>query len=377
MSFLKKLLVFIIIIFALLLLSYSPYDMGKCSFEFMNVRVSAPTNFVLMAFAAIYMGYTIIVSFFKFLRALLKNDDAKAEKESENSLINMLFSDNPYNANKYHVVEKHITLKEAIECYLFWKSKKLPRDLMVITKADEAIVTLKAYKIKLNICKHIHDNHISAAACLVQKIVREHPSYTSVIKEQILQISKNMNLNFEPKKFKYGLSKQFMDEYAAITAMREFNESKNLTILEKACKNYPSNAEIVMNVIQHTPDISDKKIYLLVKQCFQGRPNRILANALLSMQHKENLFETAIQITAPVSNDNIEKLWFLCIIATKAGHISKAVELFKLILTNYSSKQSDIIVFFILNHSEFSSNIELIQLIKERIRNADRDYNFE
>lgn len=377
MSFLKKLLVFIIIIFALLLVSYSPYDIGKCSFEFMNIRISAPTNFVLMAFAIIYMGYTIIMSFLKFLRALLKNDNAKAEKESENSLINMLFSDNPYNVNKYHVMEKHISLKEAIECYLFWKSKKLPRNLMVITKADEAIITLKVHKIKLNICKHIHDNHINVAACLVQKIIREHPSYTSVIKEQILQISKNMNLNFDPKKFKYGLSKQFIDEYAAITAMREFNESKNLTILEKACKNYPSNAEIVMNFIQHTPNISDKKIYLLVKQCFQGHPNRMLANTLLSMKHKENLFETAIQITASVSDDNIEKLWFLCIIATEAGHISKAVELFKLILTNHSSEQSDIIGFFILNYTKFSNNIELVQSIKERVQNADRNYNFE
>lgn len=373
---LKKLIISIATIIILLSLSYLPHDIGEFSLRFMALKVSTPVNLMLAACVVIWMGIKTILGLLKAVKSIFKVDENKIEKNSQDSLINLLFTENISdltNQQKYHICEKYKNLKEAIECSLFEKFQILPKILWKISKTYEENTKLMIHKTKQNICKLIDDGNIEDALKHVYDVINKQLSYVPTIKDQILFLCKIKNLNFDPRKYKYNLSKQYIDEYIITAEMRNFHSSHDISILEKIYKNYPNNAEIAIELVKNSPNFSEKRIFSIIKNCFVEKPDRRLSIALLSIKKHENLFETALQITDSVPNNNIEKLWFLCTIASELGLTAKASEILQTIVKGYPEEVSQAIEFFILNLSKFSSNIELLQLIKGNIKNENRN----
>ncbi len=373
MSFIKKLVISSILILILLSLSYVSYDIGEVSFKSFSTKVSMPANFVLAVLVIIWFAVNTLSSLLKWMFSIFKKNEIKTEKNSQNSLINLLFVKSISDINKYDVCDKYQNIKEAIECSLFYKLNKLPETLFETNKSKKTNIVLTIHKIKLNLCKYINDNNIETAAKLTEEVINKYPSYVNFIKEEMLYIATHIRLKFNPRKYKYNLSRKYINEYEATLAIREFNTTKNVAVLEKKLKKSPFNSKIAIEFIKNVSNISEKRIISVIKNCFSENPDRHLAESLFYLKKRENLFEMAMQITANVSNNDLEKLWFLCIIATKTGHISKASEILQTIMKNYSGELQKIIEFFVLNHAKFSKNIELIQLIKEFIKNEDRN----
>ncbi len=379
MKLIKRTIVCLILITCLFLISYTPYSVGETSFNFRSLNIIIPNNFVLIALIIIWLVYSYLFRIAEFLRSVFIDDRLKIEEASQNELINVLLSGQAVSSSKLAdvvVCEKFTPLKEAIECFFVEQLGVKPEQYLDTAVENNKNKFLLAHKVKINITKCLQNKEYDRAKEEALRVIKSAPQYVDCIKEEILEIAKVVHFNFDPRRYKYDLSREYIKRYDEYFVIARYNETKNLSLLEKHNRKHPGNfyiANIIIDNLLLSSPINASKIINIVGDCFCAVPNRRLAKSLLCVDKQESLFETAQKITARVSDDNIEKLWFLTIVATELGHISKAVDIIKLIIAASEVDMNEITSFFLLNHSKFFKNIELLNLIRSKLDDESSD----
>ena len=228
-------------------------------------------------------------------------------------------------------------------------------------------------------------NKYSEALQLVNNIIKKYTYEINVIKDKILEIAKyskenNIKFKFNPKKSKYKLDKDFINNYEIEMEMISYkmtNDNNNkLKIVEYLYKKFPENKQAGLYLLQFLEEYkpvkyNDIKIISLIQSIFIANPNRDLAYRFLKLYNQNNIFEVSQSILNQVPNNNIEKIWFLLIIATNMKLFNIIKELITNIITinqnnaEYNVKQNNINElnkFFIKNYNVLSANQEIIKL---------------
>jgi hypothetical protein len=206
----------------------------------------------------------------------------------------------------------------------------------------------------------LRENNVSKAKAFVMESLSKVPQYCPIIQDEILELSRLDDIDFDPRQYKYNLSPSYMEKYTESIIMRR--KGNNMSSLLRAHRNYPKNLWIALELIRHLED--DKKIISVVGECFERSQDRRLAGGLLLLKNKESLLEVAEMITSK-SKENIESLWFMCIIATELGQLSRVSSLMSKIMGSGMAKAAEISEFFVVNHTKFSHDIELMEEIVE------------
>ena len=229
-------------------------------------------------------------------------------------------------------------------------------------------------------------NKYSDALQLVNNIIKKYSYEINIIKDKILEVAKyskenNIKFKFNPKRSKYKLDKDFINNYEIEMEMINYkmiNDNNNkLKIVEYLYKKFPDNKKAGLYLLQFLEEYkptkyNDTKIINLIQCIFVANPNRELAYMFLKLYNQNNIFEVSQSILNQVPNNNIEKIWFLLIIATNM----KLFNIIKELITNiiiinpnnaeYNVKQNNINElnkFFIKNYNILFTNPEIVQLL--------------
>ncbi|MDR1488631.1 MAG: hypothetical protein LBI26_02740 [Holosporales bacterium] len=336
MRFIKKLFLYALSVVILFLISVLKYDVGVFYFKYKEIKTDLPTNILLIVLICVLFVISIIRSFLKTVRSLIKIEEQKRDFEEQKRLTEMILTHkNLQISDKYKMIKDALFLDQISDIEQYKKNNTL----------------LFVYKIKDNINFFIKNNNIDGAVKLINIILGKFCGYINVVEDELLDLIKYTPLNFDPRKFKYNLSNEFTKKYLGIKAIR----SENTRELVSYNREYPGSFEIVAKLVQHT-----KKNISLIADCFNANPDRNLLNLL---KEEEKTLENAEIITKNVSDNNLEKLWFLCMLATETNLITKANEVFlKIVDINADGAER----FFIQNYSKFLKNTDLLKKIKEK-----------
>lgn len=385
MKFLKKLFIFIAILICLFCISYLPEcAIGEFFFKHKLIEISTPANIALMFVVVIIFGISFTKNFIKYLSSLFRRDRNKKNIESLNAIIELILakkiSDVKAILAKSHISNEHEPLKDAAICSVLEKSNVIYSKFFKLNDVSKKTNELLfVYEIKQNILKNIDGENYNNAASLVNEVVKNHYKYVYVIQDAILKLIGHEKIDFDPRKFKYNLSPKYVEKYTELLTLHDYYISKKVSLLEKFNKNYPGNvkvSKVLIEDISSSTTVSksdEKKILEIIKNGVEKNMDRSFAYSLLRIKNRPDMFEIAMMLVQNIADDNIEKLWFLCIVACDIGNISHACELLQKIIASSKCDIDDLFRFYILNHSKFSNNIELLQNLKGIIKENSVD----
>jgi hypothetical protein len=239
------------------------------------------------------------------------------------------------------------------------------------------------YIVREELKKFIKDNSVDSAINLANKVIKVYVEEVCIVKNELLEIAKmakkaSVLFYFDPRKFKYNLPKNFIDEYFSELALLDFemenDSNKKLKIIEKIHKDFPEKIEILINLLDfimgnEALKYDDKKILNLIGATLSVNPDRRLSEYLLKLGRKD-ILEITQSLTFSISDKNKEKLWLLLIIATKMGFFLQCKELVKKIIEVDPS--DDIIKFFVKNHLVLSRAPDIISiLVGKELKNTN------
>ena len=219
-------------------------------------------------------------------------------------------------------------------------------------------------------------NKYLEALHLINNNIKKYSSEINVIKDKILEIAKycknnNIQFKFNPKKSKYKLDKKFINNYEIEIEMIDFkktNDNNNkLKIVEYLYKKFPENKNTGLYLLRFLEEYkpikyNDSKIINLIQSIFISNPNRDLAYIFLKLYNQSNIFEISQEILKTIPNNNIEKVWFLLIIATHMKLFNIIQELINNIVETNTNNVNELNEFFIKNYNILSTNSEIINL---------------
>lgn len=366
MKFWKKFWLFVLSIIIVSFLHIYTKDIGKIEFSLANKEITVGLYVISIAILSFWFSCFIIKSFFTWIISLFVKDKSAEEIRSINELAKLIVSsdyDISQNIEKISVIESMSVLKTAIILKQNIKTNRY------IEKAG--IPAVDIHILKRDLQDLIKKQDLKNSINLVEKILKKYTEYVNLVRDEILEISKlaklnDIHFNFDPRKFKYNLPKSFIEKYLISLDMMDFEKESNpeakLKIIERIYKNYPHNifvANVFLDFIE--PSNNSKKIIEIIKASFELRPDRNFAYNLIKTGRKD-VFEVAQEISQNVSDNNIEKLWFLLIIATKLGFVQKSKELIKKIYDN--DETDEIFRFYVENQTELSKDSEIIEILK-------------
>jgi hypothetical protein len=232
---------------------------------------------------------------------------------------------------------------------------------------------------KLRLRNLIIRGELVQAVAVANATLKKHPRFVSVIQEEILDIAKlarksGVPFIFNPRKFRYGLSREFIASYTVtiglLEAEVEQSVPRKIKIIEGILNAYPGDTNALIALIalldlQCTTDqtiYSDKKLLQMIGRSAALNPSRRLAGYLLRF-NRSDTFEMAQDFMQAVDNSNIEKLWFLLIIATNNGLTSKVRDLISKIIE--LDKSESIYKFYVNNIAVLSADQEIVRMLKE------------
>lgn len=263
-----------------------------------------------------------IASFFiKFLLSKKTLNDTKSvnniahlillsNEEFEKEIRNISIID------KYKNIMTSLIIRNGIKTnYLLSKTELKEIDIYLL---DKELAELLEY------------NKYSEALQLINTIIKKYSHEIHVVQDKIIKIAKyakenNLEFKFNPKKSKYNLGKEFISNYEIEIEMTNFNMTNDnndkLKIVEYLYKKFPLHKNTGLYLLQFLEEYrpskySDEKIISLVHDIFVANPNRELAYIFLKLYRQSNIFEVSQKMLQTFPNNNIEKIWFLLIIAT-------------------------------------------------------------
>ena len=125
-----------------------------------------------------------------------------------------------------------------------------------------------------------------------------------------------------------------------------------MKILERLHREYPANIDVLCRFLDFASEkFDDKKVLEIIENTISINPNRKLTEYLLKV-NKNDIFEIAQSMMSGISENNIEKLWILLIIAVEKKFLARTKELVKKIPE--IDKSRDLFEFF-TKHFEFLS----------------------
>jgi uncharacterized integral membrane protein len=361
-KFSAKFLVYLLLCCGLVAISFLPIDVASVSFAYDSLSVSIPLNiFVASVVASILVG-SCIFAVVRFVRSVLSGDKEKLDKYSQNSLISMMFSKaSVTDPMRFKISDKYRPLKEAVVCLLSEMYCILPPFLFNLSCEKNELLFIR--KAKINIQKLLKDNNMEEAVELAKTIINSYPKGVGLIINQIINLSGHCAFSFDPRKFKYELSPNDVTRYYLAIAMREYRESSDIAALEKYNGLFPGNVKIASILINHYQN--SKKALSIVKDGFAAVHDREFAYLL---PKSEDVIDQAEDIVSCASENNIERLWFLCIVATENNLTSKAAERLNAVISSSECSIDEVIKFCFLNYSKFANNIDLLKCVKGSAR---------
>ncbi|GHT88662.1 hypothetical protein FACS1894113_1600 [Alphaproteobacteria bacterium] len=365
MNFLKKTILFAVFITGFILLHSYFKELGIIELTVMNHRISvglyATFAFLIFIFLILYIlkyFLSLISKFFSKENNLVESVQNIAELILQND------KDFMQNINKFYISEELEIIKKAL---------MLQRDCCSCKDLDLTgfkILDTRILKLKLN--DFLEKNDIVRAISLGQKLISKHAKYLPIVQNELIKVAtiarkNNIKFIFNPRKFKYNLSKNFADKYLfdiEILSLENIKE-KNLKLkfLEKIVKKFNEindSYDAILKFIKENNinEYDEKYIIKFIKNSFEILPNRNLIYYLLDL-NKANQFEIAQEITANISNDNIEKLWFLLIVALSAGFCLKCQEIIEKL--NKIVDKKELLEFFYKSKPEYIINLKLTE----------------
>lgn len=388
--------------------SIDPIEVSFCGYK-LHIGVFTIGIFLCLKWL-IKLIINLVGSF--FIKLFLSNK-AIGDQKSINNIANLILLSNDSFlkklrevsiSNKYKNIVTSLIIKNNVKTnYLLNKTEVKEIDIYLLNNELNELLELNKY---------------SEALQLVNKVIKKYTYEISVIKYKILEVARyakkeKIEFKFNPKKSKYKLDKEFINNYEIELEMVDFkltnDNNKKLKIVEYLYKKFSLNKNTGLYLLQFLEEYkpskySDNKILNLIQSIFTANPNRDLAYVLLKLYNQTNVFEVSQKILENIPNDNIEKLWFLLIIATH----TKLFNIMKKLITDityynnvnlqndiindcnnnniseYNSKDSTIIsntysnniknidnssnindlnAFFIKNYGVFISDSELVKLI--------------
>ncbi|MDR2075175.1 MAG: hypothetical protein LBP31_03065 [Holosporales bacterium] len=350
MKFLKKLIAYTAIVVCLFLLSYTPFNLGEIFFKFQKLEVSAKVNFLLIAIIIFIFLISCINS---IIQSTKKNWKSKNDEKVQEKLIELLFQ--RHVPLSFDMSSKYKVLEKAIICHTYEIHNINPPCFLETSLQNKLLF---AHENKVNIKKCLTEGNILKARAFVTELLLKTPQYCNVIQDEILKLAPLEQFNFDPRQYKYNLSPKYVERYMETVVERD---NSNVSLLIKTNKNYPGNVKIALALVKYLDD--DKKIIDVIKRGFEITQDRRLAAGLLFVKNRENLLETAETITSNYDK-SVESLWFMSIINTELGHISKASDLLKDIIESKDSDINEVAKFFIVNHSKFAHDVEIWESIR-------------
>ena len=363
-------------------------------FSFLGYKVHIGVFTIGLLFCLKWLIKLIINSVCAFFIKVFLNNKSLGDQKSINNISKLILTPHEDFSNtirktsiseKYKNITTSLIIKNNVKTnYSLNKTGEKEIDIHLLNNELTELLELNKY---------------SEALQLVNNILKQYKHEISVIKYKILVIAKyakknNIKFKFNPRKSKYKLDKEFINDYEIELAMVDFqtindNNSK-LKIVENLYKKFPLHEKtglyLLKFLIEYKPiKYDDNKIINLIHSIFISNPNRNIAYLLVKLYNKNNIFEVSQEILQDIPNNNIEKIWFLLIIATnmKLFHIIK--ELIKNIINinsnetiehnmsnSYNSKNNNIIQhnnidqlnkFFIKNYSVLSVDNDIVKLI--------------
>ncbi len=370
MRFWKKFFAFVAMFIVFAVLQVYTESIGRFEVSVLDEKFSIEIYALLSSLIALAILLLILETVASTIAQLFRNKNSSFAEESIKSIAKLILSSDSDFENTIHNIklsEKYKILRTAL---------LLKRSANDLSKLDLTSVDfIDIYILKKRLQNLIDASENTKALELANHLIKRYSKYLKIVEEELLNVAvlakkNNIDFAFNPKKHKYHLSRSFADRYfsALDLAAADMAASEDLkqNILERAHKHYPNNPDIAISLLNFAfGKYGDKKMIEILKHTFEQKPDRQLVHHLLKLK-RNDAFEIAQEISAEVSSNNLEKLWFLLIVATKLDFISKANELIIKIVEIDAT--DDILSFYIKYQSKFSNETTILNALKKRIK---------
>lgn len=342
-------------------------------FSFLGYKVQIGIFTVGILFCLKWLIKLIINCIGSFFIKLFLNGKSIGDQKSINNISKLILLSNEEFLEKFRnlsIIEKYKNITTA----LIIKNNVKTNYLLNKTGVQEIDIHLLNNELK----ELLEANKYSEALHLINNNIKKYNSEINIIKDKILEVAKyckknNIKFKFNPKKSKYELDKKFINNYEIEMEIIDFkntNDNNNkLKIVEYLYKKFPENQNTGLYLLQFLEEYkpikyNDSKIISLIQSIFISNPNRNLSYIFLKLYDKSNIFETSQEILKTIPNNNIEKIWFLLIIATHMKLFNIIQELISNIIEINTDENNinELNEFFIKNYSILSTNSEIVQL---------------
>ncbi len=238
-----------------------------------------------------------------------------------------------------------------------------------------ACIDVRILRIKLK--KLLQNGALTDAIELANSVIKNYASFLRLVKDELLEIAKmasreHMEFYFEPDRFKYDLPQKYIAEYNISLKLVNFDlendSAKKLEIIENINNEYPESIDVLCLLLDYVEQnnittYDDKRIMQLIAETMKVNPNRKLAKYLLRLK-RNDIFEQAKSMMSEISNNNIEKLWILLVMAASKGLNLQVKELILEILKK--DKTDDVCEFFVEYHNLLQEAAEIANIIMRR-----------
>lgn len=360
MNFLRKCLLFFILIYLCLVLYLFLPNTGYVDIAILNYKFHSDIYIVVSVLIVAIFVKSIIKGLIKIIKSFCKKSDEKLEMNAIKNLARLIVLNDLFDGK--NIDDKFNLCKIAVSV----NSGNIVPDRTGIEEVD-----IRNIKNKMQLL--MQSNNLDKAIGLANEAINYFPHYLSVIQDELLQVavtavSEHKSFEFNPARSKYKLSREFIDKYNIKKGLAIVETTSDVSIklklLENLYKNYNNDINILSQLLLTlASEGSDKRKTLkLIEKIFKMKPDRKLATVFLEVCEKSSTFDEAENLLKSVPHNNVEKLWFLLIVAVKTRHHSKVVELVRSLSIDEINKD-ELRIFFTKNYDILSSNDDVVKLI--------------
>lgn len=267
-------------------------------------------------------------------------------------------------------VDKKIVVKHRILETILLLQRQLPLNRQSDLTNDPLI---DAYITKHQIRELIKNCDIAGAVEKSLFAAKKYCKFLNVLQDELLSVaiaakSGDLQFLFDPTKYKYNLSSEFIEKYSVQLILLDFEKTDGydakLKILEKGQQEHKYSSEISYRLLEFVGiEYSKKKAIELIKNIFASKPDRNLANFFVKFDLG---FEKVWEIVCGIHENNIERLWFLLIVSLNQGLMEFAKDM--LIRITKLDFSNDIFAYYIKYHEKFAHDVEILSILKGKVR---------
>jgi hypothetical protein len=372
MRFWKKFVTFVAVIAVLFIMQvYSP-DAFDLEISIRDKHATVSVFCVAAALAVLLFIKALLRALFVLARIPFAKLRARTYSKSVGHIVDLILSDDsefPRLFAATNVERLFDPIKTAIA---------LKRNFYIgQTVGYTGIPRIDVFVTKLRLHDLISNGELMQAISIANVTMKKHQHLVPVVQEEILDIASlarkgGVPFSFNPRKFRYGLSREFIARYIVtiglLEAEAEQSVTKKIKIIEGILDAYPGDTNVLITLLELLQMVdqvvySDKKLLQIIGRSATSNPSRRLAEYLLKF-NRSDVFEIAQNFMRIVDNNNVEKLWLLLIIATSNGLITKVRDLVSRIIE--LDKSTEIYKFYMNNITVLSADQEIVRMLKEK-----------